>query len=221
MKEAGAEAQRRPRVRPLAVIATVAGVLLFIYTLQTAGPREIARQLRQVGIGFLVVLVLSAIRMAVRAKAWSLCVEEHERFTFAQAFKAFVAGDAVGTITPLGPLGSEGAKALLEPPHHSDVCGVLLGRPRKCLLQHQRRDHGDDRHARVSARLSPDKYGADHIGRAWRCRHRLCAGGVVAVEQPAATPQPLPHTCRRSRRRRQSVSVCRGSQGARGADPCS
>jgi Lysylphosphatidylglycerol synthase TM region len=114
MKEVSAEAQRRPRVRPLAVIATVAGVLLFIYTLQTAGPREIARQLRQVGIGFVVVLVLSAIRMAVRAKAWSLCVEEHEHFTFRQAFKAFVAGDAIGTITPLGPLGSEGAKALLS-----------------------------------------------------------------------------------------------------------
>ena len=113
MKEVSAEPPPRPRIRPLAVIATVAGVLLFIYTLQTAGPREIARQLRQVGIGFVVVLLLSAIRMAVRAKAWSLCVEENEHFTFGQAFKAFVAGDAVGTITPLGPLGSEGAKALL------------------------------------------------------------------------------------------------------------
>jgi hypothetical protein len=101
-------------MRALAVIATVAGVLLFIYTLQTAGPREIARQLRQVGIGFVVVLLLSGFRMAVRAKAWSLCIEEGERFTFGQAFKAFVAGDAVGTITPLGPLGSEGAKALLS-----------------------------------------------------------------------------------------------------------
>jgi hypothetical protein len=102
------------RIRPLAVIGTVAGVLLFIYTLQTAGPREIARQLRQVGIGFVVVLLLSAVRMAVRAKAWSLCIEETEHFTFAQAFKAFVAGDAVGNITPLGPLASEGAKALLS-----------------------------------------------------------------------------------------------------------
>jgi uncharacterized membrane protein YbhN (UPF0104 family) len=113
MNEASAPEQR-PRIRPFAVIATVAGVLLFIYTLQTAGPREIARQLRQVGLGFLVVLLLSAIRMAVRAKAWSLCLEKQERFTFTQAFKAFVTGDAVGNITPLGPLGSEGAKALLS-----------------------------------------------------------------------------------------------------------
>jgi hypothetical protein len=114
MNEAKATTQQRPKIRPLAVIATVVGVLLFIYTVQTAGPREIARQLRQVGLGFLVVLVLSAIRMAVRAKAWSLCVEETERFTFGQAFRAFVAGDAVGNITPLGPLASEGTKALLS-----------------------------------------------------------------------------------------------------------
>ena len=96
------------------MIATVAGVLLFIYTLQTAGPTEILRQLRQVGFGFAGVLALSAVRMAVRAKAWSLCVEAGERFTFAQAFRAFVAGDAVGNLTPLGPLASEGTKALLS-----------------------------------------------------------------------------------------------------------
>jgi Lysylphosphatidylglycerol synthase TM region len=114
MKDANRTTQQKPRIRPLAVIATVAGVLLFIYTLQTAGPREIARQLRHVGLAFLVVLMLSAIRMAVRAKAWSLCVEETERFTFGQAFRAFVAGDAVGNITPLGPLASEGTKALLS-----------------------------------------------------------------------------------------------------------
>jgi hypothetical protein len=114
MREANVNARPRPKVRPLAVVGTVAGVLLFIYTLQTAGPTEIFRQLRQIGAGFAVVLVLSAIRMAVRAKAWSLCIEESERFSFGQAFRAFVTGDAVGNITPFGPLASEGAKALLS-----------------------------------------------------------------------------------------------------------
>jgi len=113
-QDVSAPARARPKIRALAAIGAVAGVLLFIYTLQTAGPAEILRQLRQVGLGFLGVLLLSAIRMAVRAKAWSLCVEEAERFTFGQAFRAFVAGDAVGNITPLGPLASEGTKALLS-----------------------------------------------------------------------------------------------------------
>ncbi len=103
-----------PHIRPLAALGTIAGVLLFIYTLQSAGPGEILRQLSQIGAGFLVVLALSAFRMAVRARAWSLCVEDGERLTFAQAFKAFVTGDAVGNVMPLGPLASEGTKALLS-----------------------------------------------------------------------------------------------------------
>ena len=103
----------RTRIRPIAVLGTVAGVVLFIYTLQAAGPNEILRQLREIGFGFIIVLALSAIRMAVRAKAWSLCVEDTERFTFGQAFKAYVTGDAVGNVLPLGPLASEGTKALL------------------------------------------------------------------------------------------------------------
>jgi len=113
MREIRAETRPRPRIRPIAVIATIAGVLLFIYTLQASGPAEVLRQLRQIGAGFIVVLALSAIRMAVRARAWSLCVEDSERFTFGQAFKAYITGDAVGNVLPLGPLASEGTKALL------------------------------------------------------------------------------------------------------------
>jgi len=103
-----------PRVRPLALVGAVAGVLLFIYALQAAGPREVLRQLGQIGYGFVAVLVLSAIRMALRAKAWSLCVEDTDRFEFGKAFKAFLTGDAVGNVMPLGPLASEGTKALLS-----------------------------------------------------------------------------------------------------------
>src|SRR5688500_19303363 len=113
MREVPPPAQERPRIRPIAVLGTVAGVVLFIYTLQAAGPREILRQLRQIGFGFLAVLALSTIRMAVRAKAWSLCVEDTERFTFRQAFKAYVTGVAVGNVLPLGPLAGDGTNELL------------------------------------------------------------------------------------------------------------
>ena len=114
MRELPAEPPSRPKIRPIAVVAAIAGVLLFIYTLQAAGPGEILRQLRQIGAGFIVVLALSTIRMAVRAKAWSLCVEDSEHFTFGQAFTAYITGDAVGNVLPLGPLASEGTKALLS-----------------------------------------------------------------------------------------------------------
>ena len=114
MKSAEPQTRLKPSVRPIAAFGAVAGILLFIYALQSAGPPEILRQLRQVGFGFVVVLALSAVRMGVRAKAWSLCVEDNERFTFAQAFSAFLTGDAVGNVLPLGPLASESTKALLS-----------------------------------------------------------------------------------------------------------
>lgn len=59
-------------------------------------------------------LALSATRMALRAKAWTLCVEGNQRFPFLHAFRAYIAGDAVGNVLPLGPLASEGTKALLS-----------------------------------------------------------------------------------------------------------
>lgn len=105
---------RSARIRPLAALGAVVGVLLFIYALQSAGPREILRQLRDVGFGFLLVLALSAARMALRSKAWTLCVDDHQRFPFLHAFRAYISGDAVGNVLPLGPLASEGTKALLS-----------------------------------------------------------------------------------------------------------
>jgi hypothetical protein len=95
------------------LIATGAllGTVLFVYTLYTAGPAHILDGIRRVGFGFGLVLALSGFRMVVRAKAWSLCVEQ--RFLFREAFAAFVAADAIGNVTFLGPVASESAKAIL------------------------------------------------------------------------------------------------------------
>lgn len=89
------------------------GALLFAYTLYTAGPSQIFDGIRRIGLGFGLVLLLSGFRMAVRAKAWSLCVEQSERFRFREAFVAFVTADAIGNVTLLGPVASESSKAIL------------------------------------------------------------------------------------------------------------
>ena len=105
------------------------GALLFAYTLYTAGPAEIFGGIRRIGLGFVAVLLLSGFRMAVRAKAWSMCVEQSERFTFREAFVAFVTGDAIGNVTLLGPVASESAKAILvrrQLPIGSAVSSVVL-----------------------------------------------------------------------------------------------
>ena len=107
----------------------VLGVLLFAYTLYTAGPTQILDGIRRIRLGFALVLLLSGFRMAVRAKAWSLCVEQDERFSFREAFVAFVTADAIGNVTLLGPVASESAKAILVRrllPISSAISSVVL-----------------------------------------------------------------------------------------------
>ena len=52
--------------------------------------------------------------MIVRAKAGSLCIEEDDTSRSARPLEPSSPGDAVGNITPFGPIASEGAKALLS-----------------------------------------------------------------------------------------------------------
>jgi hypothetical protein len=100
--------------RPIATAGALVGGLLFAYTLHAAGPALVVGQIRQIGLGFVAVLFLSGIRMAVRSQAWSLCVDSPARFTFRDALAAFITGDAVGNVTPLGPVASEGTKTILS-----------------------------------------------------------------------------------------------------------
>jgi hypothetical protein len=119
MQERHPSAYERPATgrSPIAIAGALAGALLFVYALYVEGAAEIVGRLRGIGAGFVVVLALSAFRMAVRAKAWSLCVDPETGFTFRDAFAAFVSGDAVGNLSPLGPFVSESTKALLSRRH--------------------------------------------------------------------------------------------------------
>ena len=67
------------RGRAIAIIGAFAGGLLFAYTLHAVGLAVVVGQTRQIGAGFLLVLLLSGIRMAVRSQAWTLCVEPPAR----------------------------------------------------------------------------------------------------------------------------------------------
>jgi len=54
------------------------------------------------GVGFLLVLAISAVRQTVRSVAWTLCMEEPYRLRFRDAFRARVMGDAIGNVVPFG-----------------------------------------------------------------------------------------------------------------------
>ncbi len=99
------------RRRVAGIIFAVGGLLLFAYYVWKAGPQSIWQNITQLGAGFVVVLLVSAVRPFVRAVAWTRCFEGGVRLRVRDALKAYLAGDALGSLTPLGMVVSEPAKA--------------------------------------------------------------------------------------------------------------
>jgi hypothetical protein len=105
---------RRPL---LTAAATVGGAALFAYAVRRAGVAEIVLGIHRVGWGLAAVLALAGLRFLVRAECWRLCMPPDSRLGLGRAFGAFLAGDAVGNVTPLGLLASEPAKVFLTRHH--------------------------------------------------------------------------------------------------------
>lgn len=95
------------------ILAALGGLVLFGYAVRRAGVREIVDGVQQVGWGFLIILALGGARFLARASAWRLCMPPQSRLSIAQSFSAFVAGDAIGNLTPLGMAASEPTKVFL------------------------------------------------------------------------------------------------------------
>jgi GNAT superfamily N-acetyltransferase len=101
------------RFTPLGIIFAILGLLLFVYFVRSAGITEITDGIRRLGVGFLLVLAISAFRPVVRALAWTRCFEAPYTLRFRHALWAYLIGDAIGTLVPLGIFVSEPAKAAL------------------------------------------------------------------------------------------------------------
>lgn len=63
------------------------------------------------------ILTLAGLRFAIRAESWRRCMPSRVSLSFGQSLSAFLAGDAVGSVTPLGLLASEPTKVLLTRHH--------------------------------------------------------------------------------------------------------
>lgn len=110
MSNGAQERGGRRALAPAGVVFAALGLALFAYVVWQAGLTKIWEELRSLGWGFLLILALSGLRFAVRSYAWTLCFEGAHRLRLRDAFKAFLAGDAVGNLTPLGLVVSEPTK---------------------------------------------------------------------------------------------------------------
>ena len=101
----------------LTAAATLGGIALFAYVVRRTGFADILEGIQRVGWGLVAVLALAGARFAVRAACWRMCMPAGTSLSFGQALSAFLAGDAVGNVTPLGLLASEPTKVLLTRHH--------------------------------------------------------------------------------------------------------
>jgi hypothetical protein len=107
----------RRRQHVFTITAALGGVLLLAWAARRAGVSEIVDGIQRVGWGLVPILGLGGLRFVVRAEAWRLCAPADRRLPWRRAFTAFLAGDALGNVTPLGLLASEPTKVFLTRHH--------------------------------------------------------------------------------------------------------
>lgn len=104
---------RRLTGRGVSVAVTLLGAILFARSMTTSGWCVVAAALSRVGVaGGLLVLAISTVRPMARALAWARS-DETDALSFTRALGAGLTGEALGTLSPLGPLVSESAKVAL------------------------------------------------------------------------------------------------------------
>lgn len=113
MNQSTAKKGASKRLTPVGIIFAALGLALFVYFIWKAHPAEIWGNIKQLGAGFMLVLLVSGVRPIVRALAWTRCFEGEQRLPFLYALRAYLIGDAAGTLLPLGIFVSEPAKAAL------------------------------------------------------------------------------------------------------------
>lgn len=100
MSQQANQSSRKRGFTPFGIISTLAGLALFAYFVNRVGVAQILEGIQRLHAGFLLVIVISAVRQASRSIAWSLCVEPPHRLRFLDAFRARIMGDAIGNIVP-------------------------------------------------------------------------------------------------------------------------
>ena len=93
------------------VVSAILGLVVLVAVVRQVGLVEIARDIRQVGWGLVLIVAFGGARFLLRAAAWRLCLDPPHTLRLKDAFAAVICGDAIGNLTPFGPLVGEPAKA--------------------------------------------------------------------------------------------------------------
>ncbi|MFN6962298.1 MAG: lysylphosphatidylglycerol synthase transmembrane domain-containing protein [Pyrinomonadaceae bacterium] len=106
-------AKQTTRLKVLATILTVGGLVLFGYFIHSVGLDDLLTFVSRFGFfGFGVILGLYFLRMTARALAWKLSVYEPYRLSLRDAVQAVIIGESLSSLIPLGILISGTSKAV-------------------------------------------------------------------------------------------------------------
>jgi hypothetical protein len=95
------------------VLAALAGAILLAWSMHHAGTTAVVDGFRRVGGGIIVVILFGGVRALVRTAAWRMCLDPQDQLAFRSMFAAYLAGDAIGNVTPFGLLASEPSKIVM------------------------------------------------------------------------------------------------------------
>jgi hypothetical protein len=104
---------RDKRVHAAGIFAALGGALLLAWSIRAAGFHAVLDGALRLGSGFMVVFALGGLRCVVRTVAWRLCLDDVSALSFRHAFSAYLAGGAIGNVTPFGFFISEPSKVVL------------------------------------------------------------------------------------------------------------
>ncbi|HET7619994.1 MAG TPA: lysylphosphatidylglycerol synthase domain-containing protein [Vicinamibacterales bacterium] len=114
----------RGRLSAAGMVTIAAGIVLLVWLVQRVGLDQVWAGFRQIGWGLALIIALGGARFLMRALAWRTCVEPPDRLRLIDAAAASIAGDALGNLTPLGPIVGEPAKAAFVRRHVTLAAGV-------------------------------------------------------------------------------------------------
>ncbi len=97
--------------RAFAVASSVVGAAAFAYALHVIGVASVKQALARIGWGFALVLLISGLREAAKAAAWTQALTAPHRLSLRDAFRARLAGEALGALVPMGFIVGEPTKA--------------------------------------------------------------------------------------------------------------
>lgn len=88
----------KKKFTPFGILFTIIGFALFCYFVKKAGTAQILEGIKNLGLGFLLIIAISSIRHIARSLAWTLCFDGPERLSFLDALRGRLMGDALGNI---------------------------------------------------------------------------------------------------------------------------